>query len=155
MAFPFRIRIDALANSDRPGKSDGSPRRASYPSTRDPQITSAGPASVTGSSHALPPDSELLASIRTGDHTTFELVYRQYYVPLWEFAYRYARTRDGAEDLVHDVFRSLWERRQSIVLHSGLRQYLFGAVRNLGIKQQEHERIVRNASASADRTVGM
>lgn len=106
---------------------------------------------VRGSSIDRSTDEFLVKRLRTGDSAAFETLYRRYYEPLWEFAYRYSRSREGAEDLVHDVYHTLWERRAMLDVRVSLRQYLFGAVRNLALKAAEHQHVVR---ASASRVSG-
>jgi RNA polymerase sigma-70 factor (ECF subfamily) len=100
-------------------------------------------------------DTAIIARLRAGDHEAFDTLYRQYFTALWEFAFRYTRTSEGAEDLVHEVFHSLWARRADLALDVGLRPYLFGAVRNLALKQSEHARVVRTASAHRQEAAGV
>jgi len=94
----------------------------------------------------LAEDAELVANIRAGDEATFEQVYRTYHASMWEIAHRYMRDRDGAEDVVHDVFRMVWERRASLVVEGALAVYLFGAVRHRALNVLRHTGVVRRAA---------
>jgi RNA polymerase sigma factor (sigma-70 family) len=88
---------------------------------------------------------ELLARIQLGDGTALEALYRTWYRALWDFAFRYLRCAAAAEDVVHDVFASLWIRRERLNLRVSLDAYLFGAVRNAAIQRVRHEYVERAA----------
>jgi DNA-directed RNA polymerase specialized sigma24 family protein len=53
-------------------------------------------------------DRTWIARIRAGDADALDSVFRSYYAELCAFAYRYARSRAQAEDLVQDVFAHMW-----------------------------------------------
>ena len=72
----------------------------------------------------------LIARVRVGDAQAFETLFRAYYPALCDFVYRYVRSRAESEELVHDVFTRIWERRLEWRVHGELRTYLFGAARN-------------------------
>jgi RNA polymerase sigma-70 factor (ECF subfamily) len=65
-----------------------------------------------------------------------------YAAELWRHAYRYLGDRDGAEDIVQDVFVAVWERRAELVTGLAMRPYLFAAVRNHALKQLRHRAVV-------------
>lgn len=95
-------------------------------------------------------DMALVARIRDGDESAFEQLYRTYHAPMWDIAYRYIRERDGAEDVVHDVFRMLWERRVVLTVDGSLATYLFGAVRHRALNVLRHAGVVRRTVESFD-----
>lgn len=63
------------------------------------------------------------------------------YARLCQFAYRIVGSRAVAEDIVQDVFASIWRRHREFDYSDPL-PYLFRAVRNRGIslRRQEHRR---------------
>lgn len=75
-------------------------------------------------------DEDLLAALRGDDDRAFAELYRRYARPLVTTAFR--KTGDGAvaEDLVHEVFLSLWLRRGEISVQGAVRVYLFSALKN-------------------------
>jgi RNA polymerase sigma-70 factor (ECF subfamily) len=83
--------------------------------------------------------------IRDGDVGAFELLYRTYFVPLWEFAYRYLQDRDVAQDVVQDVLLALWERRQSLTGDEHIPPYLYAAVRYRALDALRKVRISERA----------
>ena len=72
----------------------------------------------------------LVARIRSGDVVAFEHLYEQFVPGLLSFAYTQVRSREIAEELVQDLFLSLWKYRQQWILTRSLKAYLFGALRN-------------------------
>ena len=83
-------------------------------------------------------DREWLAQIRAGDSIAFERAFRAYHPSLCQFAYRYVRSREVAEELVHDVFAKLWESRRRLDVRESLKSYLYSAVRNHAISHLRH-----------------
>ncbi|WP_461097861.1 RNA polymerase sigma factor [Spirosoma luteolum] len=87
-------------------------------------------------------DDQLIARIKEGDAAAFEALYDRYWYKLYSVAYHRIGLREEAEELVHDVFESLWNRRQQLVVtHVGA--YLVVAIKHLStnfIKAQINQR---------------
>lgn len=60
----------------------------------------------------------------------YEALFKQYYASLCIFASRIIRDNDAAEDIVHEVFIRLWEKRDSIDSNLSVKSYLFTSVHN-------------------------
>ena len=88
----------------------------------------------------LPPDT--LARLQRGDDAAFERVFRAYYAPLGAFAFRFLHDAAMAEDVVQDVFAVLWSARQTLVVKTSLRGYLYAAVRNRALNIRKHDAVV-------------
>ncbi|HKP45311.1 MAG TPA: RNA polymerase sigma factor [Pyrinomonadaceae bacterium] len=81
-------------------------------------------------------DERLLERAGKGDGTAFQELYERHCGPVFRFAYRLSGNVASAEDLTHDCFLSLIKRVQAFNPERGsLRTYLFGATRNLWLKQ--------------------
>jgi len=89
-------------------------------------------------------EREWLAQIRAGDPLAFERAFRAYHASLCQFAYRYVRSREVAEELVHDVFAKLWESRRRLDVRDSLKSYLYSAVRNHAISHLRHALVERH-----------
>jgi len=89
-----------------------------------------------------PQDGELVLRIAAGDESACEALYLAYRAPLWRFAYGYVRSREVAEELVQDVFLSLWRNRADGDARACIRAWLYAAVRNQALNHLRHERIV-------------
>lgn len=92
------------------------------------------------STPSLPRD--LIDKIRGGDREAFELVFRTTYAKLADYANGLVRTRDGAEDVVQEVFVALWTQRERLTTPDNLVGYLYRAVRNRSLNQIRHRRMV-------------
>ncbi|OAM90101.1 hypothetical protein AW736_10005 [Termitidicoccus mucosus] len=75
-------------------------------------------------------DEHLLDSIRGGDAAAFRDLFYNYYERLCGFAYAVSGRRDLAEEAVSKVFDELWRRRTDLHITTGLRAWLYTAVRN-------------------------
>lgn len=72
----------------------------------------------------------LLRKLNRGDHDAFSQIYDRYWRDLYTFAFRILRDEELAKDLVQDVFLSVWQTASLLQIHTSLKSYLFGAVRN-------------------------
>jgi RNA polymerase sigma factor (sigma-70 family) len=88
------------------------------------------------SPHSVPSDDDLLVALRGDDVEAFETLYVRYAIAVHAFVQSYV-TADVADDLVHDVFLSLWHRRHGLEIVHGVRAWLFGAIR---LRAQQHRR---------------
>jgi RNA polymerase sigma-70 factor (ECF subfamily) len=78
---------------------------------------------------------ELLSALRGGDRGAFETLFRSWYSRLADYAFRVCGSRDGAEDVVQDVFIAVWQRRDSLPDAGKIPSYLHRAVRNRALNQ--------------------
>lgn len=65
------------------------------------------------------------------DQTAYRSLFEQYYVALCQFARRYIDDQETREDIVQDVFFTIWEKRKTISPTISARNYLVTCVRNL------------------------
>lgn len=75
-------------------------------------------------------DPELTALLKTGDQAAFAEIYDRYKRILFVHAFKKLTSSEEAEDVIHDVFTSLWKRRNVIEIKTQLAGYLHAAVRN-------------------------
>lgn len=105
-----------------------------------------------------PLDGVLVERIRAGDVAAFETLFTVLYPSLCGFVESYVRSDAIAEDLVADLFRRLWERREHWAPTTSATSYLFGAARNRALDHLKRERVelrVRENPALAVRPPGM
>jgi len=74
-------------------------------------------------------DEHLFLLVQQDDKKAFEVLYNRYWAFLLNAAYKPLQARDKAEDLVQDIFISLYQRRKSITLVVSLRAYLCKALK--------------------------
>ena len=85
-------------------------------------------------------DSNLLAALLEGDSTSFSLIYRKYAAELYHYARKNIATKEDCEEIIQEVFLSLWAQHKSLQIQS-LRHYLFNAVRYKIIRYFQHSAV--------------
>ena len=78
------------------------------------------------------------AALKTGDIRLFEEIYNTYYPDLYNYAASITKEQTLAEDVVSDVFLKLWEGRNTIVIESSLKAYLFKSVYHQSVNTLKH-----------------
>jgi DNA-directed RNA polymerase specialized sigma24 family protein len=68
-------------------------------------------------------DQELLTLITEGDRTAFGEVYERYKGVLFAHAFRRLNNQEEAEDIIHDLFAQLWNKRDALVIQTELSAY--------------------------------
>lgn len=74
------------------------------------------------------PDSLLVSNMQSNDRAAFGKIYSRYWSKLYLSAYQILRNREAAEDIIQEIFVSLWLKRE-YTLVDNLNNYLFTAVR--------------------------
>jgi RNA polymerase sigma-70 factor (ECF subfamily) len=82
---------------------------------------------------------DVVARIRAGDESAFELLFRTHYSALSDFAARYVKDDALAEELVQDLFADLWARRRAWAVRESVRAYMFAAVRNRALNLRKRQ----------------
>ena len=94
-------------------------------------------------------DKSLANLLANGDKIAFTEIYSRFWRKLFGIAYNRLKEMQTAEDIVHDVFASLWANREKIKIES-LDNYLATAIKYLvlvKIKKKERERLYNNTCA--------
>ncbi|HWZ57335.1 MAG TPA: sigma-70 family RNA polymerase sigma factor [Gemmatimonadaceae bacterium] len=89
----------------------------------------------------LADEPALVERVRAGDRTAFGAIFSAYGASLYSYAYRFTRSRPAAEELVHDVFARIWEKRRDWRVAS-VGAYLHGAVRRRALNYLRHQSTV-------------
>ncbi|NBB20448.1 sigma-70 family RNA polymerase sigma factor [Runella sp. CRIBMP] len=74
-------------------------------------------------------DERLVGFLREGKISAFEEIYRRYWYKLFGIAYHQTGVREEAEELVQEVFLTVWNRRTEVVIRH-LDLYLTIAIKN-------------------------
>jgi RNA polymerase sigma-70 factor (family 1) len=72
----------------------------------------------------------LFKRVREGDERSFEMLFRKYYPCLSSYATVFVKCDDLARELVHETFIKIWERRDSIIVESSFKSYIYRSVHN-------------------------
>lgn len=72
----------------------------------------------------------------------FRRLFEQHFGELYQFAYRYVRAEETAQDLVHEAFLRLWRQREQVDLGGpAARSYLYTIVRYQALDHLRHRRV--------------
>lgn len=99
-------------------------------------------------------DSELINLLREGDQVAFTIIYNTYWKLLFRTAHHILNDTSVAEDIVQDIFVSLWNRREKVTILN-LKAYLQQATRFCvykAIRERKHDSTFYNrlAQVTAD-----
>ena len=79
-------------------------------------------------------DTELLLFLKEGSKDAFAEIYNRYKGLLYIHAYKKLWNQEEADDIVHDLFAALWDKREELVITGQLSGYLYTATRNRILK---------------------
>ncbi len=97
-----------------------------------------------------PNDQNIAKKIKNGDKKAFEQVFRLYYNELCNFALKYIKNPDDAEETVQEVFFRIWSRRKKLNIQSNLKSYIYQSVRNACTEHGRHLQVKNQYTASKD-----
>ncbi len=96
-------------------------------------------------------------TLKNGDLTAFEMLFRTFYQPLCNYAYTFTQDRDEAEEVVQSTFLSVWEKYNTLEIRTAMKPYLYAMVRNSCLNIIKHEKIkqkhVQSEMVMAERSV--
>jgi RNA polymerase sigma-70 factor (ECF subfamily) len=75
-------------------------------------------------------DEENLQLLKAGDELAFEFIYETYAERLFSFIYGKVKSKETTEEIIQEIFVSLWASRETLQIRSSLEAYLFGAAKN-------------------------
>lgn len=73
-------------------------------------------------------ERELLFLLKNGDERAFSELYNLYWEKLFISAYNKLKNRELCEDILQEVFISLWNKRQTLIIKTTLQNYLYASV---------------------------
>ncbi len=84
----------------------------------------------------------------------FEKLYKLYYPKMFAFAKNYVPANEDAENIVQDVFLTLWERKEEIEISFTLTTYLFTLVKNRCLNFLRHKLIEEEYNSQMKKELG-
>lgn len=98
--------------------------------------------------HKVLSDIELLHRLKQGDEIALTLLYNRYWDKLLAVACHRLNDPEAAEEIVQDVFISLWHRRQQLDIKFTLHTYLSVAVKYKIINEMDKQHRLRSKEQS-------
>jgi len=84
-------------------------------------------------------EHELITLLRQDRLGAFKEIYTRYWKQLYADAYKRLKNKETAEEIVQELFTSLWHKRATLKINQTLGGYLFASVSNLVIDQYRKE----------------
>lgn len=97
----------------------------------------------------------LMEKIKTsGDKDAFELLYDRLSLKLYNFVYRIVNNSEKAEEIVHDSFFKLYDKRQSFEVGKRMNTWLWNIARNTAYDTLKKKReVLLDADSSLDELI--
>ena len=92
-------------------------------------------------------DAELMALLTGGDDRAFEVIYRRYAPALYRYARRNISAKEDCEEIIQEIFESLWKRHEELRHVVVLDAYLFRMVKYKVIRYFRHSRVKNKYAA--------
>src|SRR5690606_32544580 len=75
-------------------------------------------------------EKELFIQISNGDKLAFDQLYTSFYGVLYLHALQKLKDREIAKDMVHDLFLTIWQNRETLHVSGSASVYLHTSIRN-------------------------
>jgi RNA polymerase sigma-70 factor (ECF subfamily) len=89
----------------------------------------------------------LLPSLREGNQKAFEVIYDFFADRLYRYVYRRVHVKETSEEIVQEIFVSLWVRRESLEITTSLGSYLYGAAKHKILSYIRADRVRKKYAA--------
>ncbi|SKB65527.1 RNA polymerase sigma-70 factor, ECF subfamily [Parapedobacter luteus] len=86
-------------------------------------------------------DEELLKRLKKGDQDAYAFLYKEYYVLLCAYAFKFVHDHLTSESIVNDVVYTIWKNRENLMIEKTLRSYLVRAVKNRCINHLNQQKL--------------
>ncbi|HEX8020326.1 RNA polymerase sigma-70 factor, partial [Mucilaginibacter sp.] len=75
-------------------------------------------------------DRLLWEKYQSGDTSAFDVLFKRYHDPIFNYALKNLPDREIAEELTLDVMLRLWQKKGDLIIETDLRSYLFRSIKN-------------------------
>lgn len=79
--------------------------------------------------------------VRIDSVAVFEQIYREHWSLLFDIAYKRIKSVEKSEELVQELFTSLWEKRASIEIRESIQGYLVQSMKQRVLNQMRNEMV--------------
>jgi RNA polymerase sigma-70 factor (family 1) len=94
-------------------------------------------------------DSNLWNAIRNNDQLAFNRLFDKYWVQVYKTGLKYLKDKTASQEVVHDIFLSLWHRRHDLEINS-FPAYLLTATRYQIYTRKKQNRVFYGDELPAD-----
>lgn len=86
-------------------------------------------------------ERQRITAIRNGSLKDFEKLFKEFYVPLFEYSKSIIKDDAEAEEIIQDLFYNFWKNRESLDIVTSLKSYLFRSVYNNSLQFLKHRQV--------------
>ncbi len=86
-------------------------------------------------------EQDIIKAIKQGDERVYEKSFRKYYQSLCNYANSIINDLDESEEIVQNVFITIWEKRNEMEITISLKSYLYRAVHNHCLNRLKHLKV--------------
>lgn len=84
-------------------------------------------------------DEQLIRAIGRDDYISYNKLFERYYGRLCQYVYGFLMNKDDTEDIVQDLFLSLWKNRGKIEIRENVSGYLYRMAKHLALNHLRSE----------------
>ncbi len=92
-------------------------------------------------------DTELVAGITSGNYNSFTLLYEKYVKSLTHYGLKFTGDINTVRDCLHDIFVSLWSRKEALQIQTSIKSYLIKSVRSSIIQKVKRNKKIHSITA--------
>ncbi|WP_138476938.1 RNA polymerase sigma factor [Dyadobacter bucti] len=86
-------------------------------------------------------DVHIWQKFKSGDRAVFESMIRDHYRTLFDYGKKLITDQDALTDCIHDLFTTLWDRREFLGTTDQIKPYLLKSLRNRIFKEKQRSTI--------------
>lgn len=72
----------------------------------------------------------IVKKIQAGDIKTFQMFFESNYIQFYIYCRKYISDPDDAKDVLQNIFLHVWEKRESLTIHTSLQSYMYRIIHN-------------------------
>jgi RNA polymerase sigma-70 factor (family 1) len=93
-------------------------------------------------------EKDIITHLALGDVNAFRLVFNRYRNEIFTYCYKVTKSKEPAEEIVHDVFLIMWQKREQLDISLPVKPYLYKITQNLAfnfLKKAANEQKLKQA----------
>ena len=95
-------------------------------------------------------EKALWNAIQKGNHQSFHLFYMEYSDFLYNYGRKMCRDSEIVKDSIQNVFKIIWEKKESIVIKNSLKHYVFTIFRRELFQKIQHQKSLNHQLTEID-----
>jgi RNA polymerase sigma-70 factor, ECF subfamily len=89
----------------------------------------------------IAPKTDIVEALRQNNAVVFERLFNDYYERLCNYANSFLDDMDESEEVVQSTFITLWEKHDTLDIHTSVKSYLYQAVHNQSLNKIKHDQV--------------